>query len=321
VDGEGSIIVTDWGNARLRKITPDGTVTTLAGSRIVEFADGSGAAVEFLRPDGVAVDGEGSIIVADEGNHCVRKITPDGTVSTLAGSGSGGFADGPCAAAQFYWPRGVAVDGEGSIIVTDYGNKRMRKITPDGTVSTCFAGSCGFQGVAIDGDGCMVVSTWDNTVAKIAGCSVAAPPAWAQVQELTSTLTSDYAALLDDRTSADVTFVVNSDRITAHKNILAARCAYFRAMFSSGMREAQRGNDITIRDTSPAAFRALLLYLYTDQLAFDDTLLFDVFRKAKELDLTRVYNHCERHCQRELSTQNAVLWFVQADECALEGLR
>jgi len=118
-----------------------------------------------------------------------------------------------------------------------------------------------------------------------------------------------------------VTFVVNSDRITAHKNILAARCAYFRAMFFSGMREAQRGNDITIRDTSPAAFRALLLHLYTDQLAFDDTLLFDVFRKAKELDLTRVYNHYERRCQRELSTQNAVLWFVQADEYALEGLR
>jgi len=105
-----------------------------------------------------------------------------------------------------------------------------------------------------------------------------APPPLHRTQELTSTLTSDYAALLDDRTSADVTFV-NSDRIT--KNILAARSAYFRAMFFSGMREAQRGNDITIRDTSPAAFRALLRYLCTDQLAFDDTLLVDVSARQR----------------------------------------
>ena len=87
------------------------------------------------------------------------------------------------------------------------------------------------------------------------------------------------------------------------------------------MREAQRGNDIVIQGTSPAAFRALLLYLYTDELTFDDTLVLDVLRKAKELELTRVYNHCERRCERGLSAHNAVLWFMQADEFALEGLR
>ena len=65
----------------------------------------------------------------------------------------------------------------------------------------------------------------------------------------------------------------------------------------------------------------LLLYLYADELAFDDTLLVDVLRKAKELELTRVCKHCERRCERELSTQKAVLWFVQADAYALEGLR
>jgi sugar lactone lactonase YvrE len=321
MDGEGSIIITDQGNHRVRKISPDGTVSTLAGSGSRGFVDGAGAAAQFNFPYGVAVDGEGSIIIADYGNQRVRKITPDGTVSTLAGSGSAGFADGAGAAAQFNGPYGVAVDGEGSIIITDYSNKRVRKITPDGTVSTLFAGSCGFYGVAIGADGCVVVCTNEHTVAKIAGCSVAAPGAGAQMQELASTLTSDYAALLDDDTSADVTFVVKSERITAHRNILAARCTYFRVMFSSGMREAQRGNDIVIQDTSPAAFRALLLYLYTDELAFDDTLLVDVLRKAKELELTRVYTHCERRCERELSTQKAVLWFVQADEYALEGLR
>jgi hypothetical protein len=86
--------------------------------------------------------------------------------------------------------------------------------------------------------------------------------------------------------------------------------------------EAQQGgSDIIIQDISPAGFRALLLYLYTDELAFDDTLLVDVLRKAKELELTRVYTHCELRCQRGLSAHNAVLWFMQADEYALEGLR
>jgi hypothetical protein len=144
------------------------------------------------------VDGDGSIIIADYGNHRVRKLTPDGTVSTLAGSGRAGFADGAGAAAQFNGPWGVAVDGEGSITITECGNQRVRKITPDGTVSTLFAGSCGFHGVAIDADGCVVVSTGEHTVAKIAGCRVAAPRARAQVQEPPCARISEVGSLLDD---------------------------------------------------------------------------------------------------------------------------
>ncbi len=89
------------------------------------------------------------------------------------------------------------------------------------------------------------------------------------------------------------------------------------------MKEAQKDHDIIVQDTSPAAFRALLLYLYTDELAFGDTvtLLVDALRKAKELELTRVYNHCEQRCELMLSAQNVVLLFMQADEYALEGLR
>jgi sugar lactone lactonase YvrE len=184
VDGEGNIIIADEGNHRVRKITPDGTVSTLAGSARMGFADGAGAAAQFCSPTGVAVDGEGSIITADEGNQRLRKITPDGTVSTLAGSENAEFADGAGAAAQFNCPVGVAVDGEGSIIIADYHNQRVRKITPDGTVSTLFAGSCGFYGVAIDADGCVVVSTEEHTVAKIVGCRVAAPGAAEQKRRL-----------------------------------------------------------------------------------------------------------------------------------------
>ena len=95
----------------------------LAGSGSAGFADGAGAAAQFNWPDGVAVDGGGSIIVADASNNRVRKITPDGTVSTLAGTGSKGFADGAGAAARLYCPHGVAVDGEGNIIIADADNQ------------------------------------------------------------------------------------------------------------------------------------------------------------------------------------------------------
>ncbi len=76
------------------------------------------------------------------------------------------------------------MDGEGSIIITDYGNQRLRKITPNGTVSTLFSGSCDFLAVAIDADGCVVVCTEEHTVAKIAGCRVAAPGAAEQKRRL-----------------------------------------------------------------------------------------------------------------------------------------
>ena len=104
-------------------------------------------------------------------------------MEVLAGSGSEGFADGAGAAAQFNVPYGVAVDGEGNIIITDHYNHAVRKITPDGTVSTCFAG-CGIRGVAIDADGCIVVATEDDTVAKIAGCGLVSACAAAQKRSL-----------------------------------------------------------------------------------------------------------------------------------------
>ncbi len=114
---------------------------------------------------------------------------------------------------------------------------------------------------------------------------------------------------------------MKNERIPAHKNILAARSTYFRVMLSSGVTETQGGSDIITQDTSPAGFRAPLPYLYTDELVFDDTLVVDVLHKTKELELTRVYTHCELRCQRGLSAHNVVLWFMQADEYALEGLR
>jgi serine/threonine-protein kinase len=154
VDRAGNVYVADTGNNQIRRIAPDGTVTTLAGSGSPGLGggglvDGPGAQAQFKEPIGIAVDADGNVYVADSGNNRIRKVTPDGRVSTLAGSGppgSGGFADGPGASARFNAPRGVAVDSSGNLYVADTLNQRIRKITPDGTVST-LAGT-GDQGTA-----------------------------------------------------------------------------------------------------------------------------------------------------------------------------
>jgi sugar lactone lactonase YvrE len=142
VDGEGNVYVAEGGSDRIRAIAPDGRVTTIAGGDD-GFADGPGAQAQFDGPTAVAVDVAGNVFVADWGNSRVRKIAPDGTVSTLAGNGDETFADGPggpAGAASFNAPGGVAVDTHGNVYVADSANHRIRRIGRDGLVTT-FAGN------------------------------------------------------------------------------------------------------------------------------------------------------------------------------------
>ena len=104
-------------------------VTTLAGSGTAGSADGTGSAAQFNYPAGVAVDSSGTVYVGDQGNQRIRKITSAGVVTTLAGSGTAGFADGTGSAAQFSDPYGVAVDSSGTVYVGDFSNHRIRKIS------------------------------------------------------------------------------------------------------------------------------------------------------------------------------------------------
>lgn len=150
VDAAGNIYVADRENRRIRKITPDGTVSTLAGSGAFGSTNGIGTNAEFSVPEGVAVDGSGNVYVGDYSNDVIRKITPDGEVSTLAGSGIFGFADGNATTAQFKGPGKLAVDAMGNIYVSDTQNHSIRKITPAGDVSTLAgSGTAGFT----DGNG------------------------------------------------------------------------------------------------------------------------------------------------------------------------
>jgi DNA-binding beta-propeller fold protein YncE len=136
VDGDGNVIVADLGNDRICKVTPQGQVTTLAGTDKGGHPDEEGTIAQFNWPCGVTVDGGGNVIVADTINHRIRKITPQGQVSTLAGTGGVGFRDGEGTIAQFCHPWGVAVDEGGNVIVADTANNRICKITPQGQVST-----------------------------------------------------------------------------------------------------------------------------------------------------------------------------------------
>ena len=149
IDSFGNVFVVDRSNHKIREITTTGDVTTFAGSGAIGSADGIGTAASFKYPDGAVFNSQNTLFVSDQSNHKIRKITPNGTVSTFAGSGTIGSANGVGTAASFYYPAGIAVDAADNLYVADYGNNKIRKITPDGTVTT-FAGT-GVAGTA-EGD-------------------------------------------------------------------------------------------------------------------------------------------------------------------------
>jgi sugar lactone lactonase YvrE len=161
-DSAGKIYLADAVNCTIREVTPVGTnwvVTTLAGlSGCSGTNDGTGSAARFYYPDGVAVDTNGNLYVADTANHTIRKVTPVGTnwvVTTLVGQpGSAGTNDGTGSAARFNYPAGVAVDTNGNVYVADTANHTIREVAPVGTnwAVTTLAGRAGYTGSA-DGTG------------------------------------------------------------------------------------------------------------------------------------------------------------------------
>lgn len=172
---DGSVFVADGGTAnRIRRIAPDGAVTTFAGSG-EGFRDGIGAAARFHTPASLAVDRFGALLVADTGNHAIRRIARNGAVTTLAGTGVAGLREGDAALAQFRGPMGVTVDAVGRVYVADTWNDRIRVIEAGGRVRTLAGGARGFAdgvgaqarfdtptALAVAGDGTVWVADTGN---------------------------------------------------------------------------------------------------------------------------------------------------------------
>lgn len=168
-DAASAIYVADTGNNTIRKIA-NGVVTTLAGlspAAAYGSTDGTGSAARFSWAEGIALAANGDIYVADTYNHTVRKVTPAGVVTTLAGrAGLAGLNDGPGSSATFNYPSGLAVDAAGNVYVADMFNDRIRKISPAGIVSTVAPGFDSPGGVAVDASGNLYVADTENHVIR-----------------------------------------------------------------------------------------------------------------------------------------------------------
>lgn len=140
IDASGTFYIADALNSAIRKMTSGADVTTLTGNGDIGYVDGSLADARFYAPQSLVTDATGNIYVADFSNNLIRKITPAGVVSTVAGSGTAGYDDGTGANATFNNPRGIVIGADGNLYVADRGNNLIRKVTMAGVVTT-FAGN------------------------------------------------------------------------------------------------------------------------------------------------------------------------------------
>ncbi|MFI9240790.1 NHL repeat-containing protein [Streptomyces sp. NPDC053079] len=187
-DAAGGVYVAEWKGHRVRRIAPDGTITTVAGTGKPGFGGDGGPAVEALvhEPGGLVVDDEGGLYLADYWNHRIRRISPDGVITTVAGTGFAGHGGdgGPALLARFAEPRGLALDGAGNLYVAEWKGHRVRRIAPDGTITTVAGtGEPGFGGdgveatasalrnpidVAVGGDGVLYIADcWTHRVRAV----------------------------------------------------------------------------------------------------------------------------------------------------------
>ncbi len=161
-DGAGNLYIADAFNGRIREVTPGGTITTVAGGGMSFPGDGGPAtSAQLLQPTGLAFDSAGNLYIADADSGLIREVTPAGIITTVAGNGTQGYNGDNLAAtsAELFVPSGVAVDVAGNLYIADLGNGRVRKVTPDGTITTVAGGGpgCAQQTDSI-GDGCPAVN-------------------------------------------------------------------------------------------------------------------------------------------------------------------
>ena len=179
-DGLGNVYIADFAGARVRKVNPAGIITTYAGTGASSFSGDGGpaTAAALYAPRGLSLDGQGNLYIADMYNHRIRKVDSSGTITTFAGTSQGFSGDGgPATSAQLAYPEQVTTDGSGNVYIADTSNRRVRKVSPSGTITT-FAGSGGGglgdgglatsaylsypKGLAVDDQGNLYIADWSN---------------------------------------------------------------------------------------------------------------------------------------------------------------
>ena len=193
-DSSGNLYIADTGNHKVKKMTPGGTITTIAGTGTAGApTEGTATSSALRSPSGVAVDSSGNVYIADSGNHRIEKVTPEGVLSIIAGTGtSGAPTAGAATSSNLNYPRGVAVDASGNVFIADTLNNRIEKVTPGGILSiiagtgTSGAPTVGDgassklwnpSGIAVDSNGIVYVADTGNSKIEKLVSSVSAPAA------------------------------------------------------------------------------------------------------------------------------------------------
>ena len=280
-DPDGTVFIADPTANCIRKITLD-AAEVLAGSTAssIPHKDGPRQWACFNGPRGVAVNGDGDVLVADTSNHCIRLVSSLGIATTLCGRpGKRGAAVARARDALFAEPSAVAVDAHGHVLVADTGNGCIRRVHAH-----------------------------------------LQPPARLLAPAPPPTVGEDVGALLQSGLYADVTFVVGGDEVRGHRCILAARSPYFATLLGSHFQEAT-APAIAVTDTTAAAFRALLRFLYTGHVDVEEEALMDLMGLAHRYQADPLYHACVRRCRGVLTLRNAVAWYVAADAGCLQEAR
>ena len=340
------IFVLDHGNDSIRVIHMSGfvpSVRTLAGGTDTGFRDGKGGEAQFDGPTSMAMDIDGSILVTDTHNDALRRVTMDGTVTTVAGfkqSGPRVKSSVPteclCAEAIFKLPRGVIVDGEGTIIVSDSGHKCLRKIK-NGVV-THVAGTLDgkhysltdgpgpkarfgtLSKMALDAYGRLLVldtttTEKDSTVIRIVDGGFVPLPGMASqsscdAKEITRKLAvlERFGDMIDDTRNTDIMLQVEGEFFPAHRVVLCSQSTYFANILHAGMSEDTLAS-IKISQVTAAAFRVVLKYIYTSKISMwglDQSLQIDIIKAADMMQLEGLLDHCMEVFHGELTVANVV---------------
>lgn len=326
-----TLYVADYSNNCIRVVSRGGVVSTLGKDSAVPLDSPYGIAVHLETSS--AGETEARVYVSSYHSHSLAAVHPDGTVQILAGCGAARKADGKGEAAAFHAPNGLCVDSDGVLYVADSGNHCLRRVTPDGEVST-LAGDgvaslgaehlnspCGVCVCVMPGHGpSLLIADRSNSCVRRLTTEALPPPSVAP-----STIRKDLSTLLDAETDlfgdGEAIFEVEGRRLRAPKALLCVRCPHFRAMFTSGMRESFE-NTVRIPDVGYDVFRALLCYLLTDELSADLPVgaLLEIMMLSNAYGVMRLEQLCARRVAAALSEHNACDAFRCAEligECHL----